>query len=486
MNKRRRNILIVVGGLVLLIIVAVVAGKSRHSDAATVAEQTVKYTAFTTKLPENGVVQRPRTQTIATEISGNLENIYVHAGDHVTGGQLLATISNPQIVSTANGSADSYRSAVAHAQSAALAARASLLTARERLTQAQADLANGSQSGLGYGGGSAADQRAQAEATLSNAQTNLSDAQRTYNANRDLYTSKAISLDALQQSKVKYDLAKTAYDQAARALRSLGGQQQREQGVLRENLQSAQQAYQQAQSAADATAAQADAARAGSDYQFAAEQAARTQIRAPFSGTLLSVAAQAADALRPIQPGDSVSVGQTIFTLAADDAFIVRTKVDEQDIINVRQGQRAQITGEDFPGKTLFGHVMAISPIAQKSDDPSSTARQIITTIRLDSSPAFLRDGMSVDVDILTTNIARAVVVPNDAVMKDGAKRFVYVIQKGTAHKQPVRTGLSNDAQTVISGGLRPGDVIVAEKPVTIADGASVAAAPSPSPSQSP
>lgn len=478
--------LIVAGGLVLLVLVAAVAGRGRHSSATTVRQQTVSYATFTTKLPENGVIQRPRTQTLAAMISGNVGNIFVHAGDRVASGQLLATIENPQIVNTAQTSADAYRSAAAHAQSAALQARASLISARTRLTQAQADLANGSQSGLGYGGGSAADQRAQAEANVANAQTNLSDAQRVYAANRDLYANKAISLDALQQSKVKYELAKTTYDQAVRALHSLGAQQGREQGVLVENLRSAQQAYQQAQAAADATAAEADASRAGSEYQFAADQAARTQIRAPFAGVVLSVASQASDALRPIQPGDTVQAGQTMFTLGGDSAFIVRTKVDEQDIINVHLGQRATITGEDFPNKTLSGHVIAISPVAQKSDDPSSTARQIITTIRLDGSPAFLRDGMSVDVDILTTDLPHAIVVSNDSIVKDKGKSFVYAVNQGVAHKRPVRVGQSNDTQSVILSGLHPGDVIVAEKPVEVVDGGPVAAAPSAAPSKSP
>lgn len=484
--NRNRNILIAAGGLVLLVLFAVLAGRGRHSAATTVKQQTIVTTAFVSKLPENGVVQRPRTQTLAATVGGNVASIFVRAGDRVQAGQLLATIDNPQIASTAQTSADAYRSAAAHAQSAQLQARAALIAARTRLTQAQADLANGSQSGLGYGGGSAADQRAQAQASLSNARTNLADAQRVYLANKELYANKAISLDALQQSKVKYELAQTAADQAARSLRSLEGQQGRERGVLIENLQSAQQAYRQAQAASDATAAQADASRAGSEYQFAADQAARTAIRAPFAGIVLSVASQPGDALRPIQPGDSVQPGQTIFTLGGDSAFIVRTKVDEQDIINVHVGQRANISGEDFPDKTLSGHVIAISPVAQKSDDPSSTARQIITTIRLDESPSYLRDGMSVDVDILTKDIRRALVIPNDAIVKEKGKAYVYVVGGGIAHKREIRITDSNDTQSIVRSGLHAGDVIVAEKPVDVTDAAPVAAAPSAAPSKSP
>ncbi len=79
-----------------------------------------------------------------------------------------------------------------------------------------------------------------------------------------------------------------------------------------------------------------------------------------------------------------MSAGQALFTMAADDRYIVRTTVDEQDIAGVRVGQRAIVGGEDFGSATLGGRVVAISPIAQKSDDPSNTSRQVLTTIALD------------------------------------------------------------------------------------------------------
>ena len=482
MNTRRRNIFIVVGGLALLLIIAVAAGKGRHSSAPTVKVQTISLTAYATKLPENGVVQHPRLQAIPAQISGNIGSVLVRPGDHVTAGQLLATINNPQILSTAQTSADAMRSAQAHAQGASLQAQATLIAARERLTQAQADMANGSQSGLGYGGGSAADQRANADANLANAETNLHEARRLYDADVNLYNQKAISRDAVDQAKAKLDQTQVSYNQAKLARQSLGAQLGRSRQVLADNLRSAQQAYAQAQAAADVSAAYADAARAGHDYQYASQQAAATQVRAPFEGIILSQASESSDALRPLQPGDAVQLGQTLFTMSSNNAFIVRAKVDEQDIINVHLGQRANVTGEDFPGKTLTGHVVAISPIAQKSDDPSSTARQIITTIRLDASPSYLRDGMSVDVDILTTDIRQAIVVPNVAIVRDHGKTYVYVVDKGIAHKRGVRLGQANDAKSIVRSGLRPGDQIVAEKSVEIVDGGPVAAAPSASP----
>jgi len=494
MNKRRRNILIVVAGLVLLVVVAAIAGRFRSGGATVVREQTIRYRPFTIRLPESGVVQHPQTQTIASQIAGNLGRIFVKAGDRVYAGQLLATIENPQILSNAQSSAQAYRSAAARARSAdangrtnIAQAEANVETARARLAQAQQDVANGSQSGLGYGGTTAADQRAQADANLANAETTLREARRIWMADQDLYANKAISRDQLDQARAKFDQARVADNQARLQRVSLGGQLTRSQEVLRDNLRSAQEGFTQAETAlaaaqvqaggGDVAAANAEAARAGSEYTFAQEQAAETQVRAPYSATVLSVAAEKSDALRPLQSGDPIELGQPLFTLAGDQGFVVRTKVDEQDIINVQFGQRAQVTGEDFPGRTLSGRVVVISPIAQKSDDPSSTARQVITTIRLDRAPSFLRDGMSVDVDILTTDLPHAIVVPNDAVLREDRKKYVYVVRQGIAHKQPVRIVKSNDTSSVVASGLRIGDVIVAQKPTGLLDGAPIAQA---------
>jgi len=152
----------------------------------------------------------------------------------------------------------------------------------------------------------------------------------------------------------------------------------------------------------------------------------------------------------------------------------------------VRIGQRANVSGEDFGGKSLAGHVAAVSAIAQRSDDPSNTARQVITTVALDGTLPFLRDGMTVDVDIVTHDEPHVLTVPTDAIGRgDDRKPYVFVVKDGVAHKAFVRTGASNDATTVITRGIARGDRIVAEHDAAIKDGSPVRPAPSPSPGAS-
>ncbi len=500
MDPGRRRTILVIGGLALLVLVIVALRPSR-GPSHVVRVAVVGYAPFTIALPESGIVQYPQIETISSRVSGNIGRIFVKAGDRVTAGQLLGTIENPQIASNAQSSAEAYRSATARAESAEVTggsnvvqAQANLEIARARLAQARQDLANGLQSGLGYGETTAADQRAQADANLANAATVLREARRVFVAYQDLYDNKAVSRDQLDQAKAKFDEAQVAYGQARLQRGSLGTQLTRSRTVLEDNLRSAQESFAQAQAqlgtarveagGGDVAAARAEAGRAAADYAFAREQADATTIRAPYDATVLNVATEKNDPLRPLQPGDTVEAGQPLLLLAGQRAFVVRTRVDEQDVINVRLGERAQITGEDFPGRVLDGYVVEISPIAQKSDASASGARTVATTIRVERPPPFLRDGMSVDVNILTIDAPHAIVVPNDAITREGGTANVYVVRQGSAYRRSVRVGPSNETTSVIESGLRSGDVIVTQGTTGLTDGARVAAPTPSSPSR--
>ena len=508
--NRRRNLIILGGALAAIVIIAIVAGAAKpKSTGVTVTTQSVSYARFTTRLPETGTLQRPQTQTLAALVSGNLGSINVHPGDHVTAGQLIATIVNPQLGSTLANARDALLSAQARVKtvgetnaalpaqnrSSVVQAQAAVEQARFALNQARQDAVSGSQSGLGYGGSSAEEQRLAANANVANADTNLSEAQRIYNANKDLYANKAISNDQLDASQAKLVQAQVQANQAHRqrdfTIANLG----RQRPVLQDRVRASEDSLRQAQAqlaAAQANAAQsksgdldsarADAAKAASDYQYAADQVARLQIHAPISGTVQTIATQTTDTLRQLQPGDAVTVGQALVTIASETGLVVRTKVDEQDVASIRVGQRANVSGEDLGGKTLPGHISSISAVAQKSDDPSNTARQVITTVALDKMLPFLRDGMTVDVDILTRDMPHMLAVPNDAIRKEptGAT-YVYIIADGKAKKMPIKTGIANDAQTIVSSGVKPGDVIVTENNPLVTEGAAVSPKPKPS-----
>jgi multidrug efflux pump subunit AcrA (membrane-fusion protein) len=514
-TKRRRNLLIVLGALVLFIIIAVV-GSRAHTTVRTVRVVTVNRSGFETKLPETGLVQRPQTEILAALVGGNVERIAVKPGQHVSAGQLLVSISNPQLVNAEQDAHDAYVSAAGHARSAqstnaalpaqnhssVVQAQANLEQARFNLNQAIQDARSGAESGLGYGGQSADAQRAQADAAVANALTELHEQQRLAAADQDLYAQKALSRDALDQQQAKLAESQITYGQQVRLRDETYAQLARQGPVLGDRVKAARDAVTQAQAAlasAQATAAQdksgdvqsaeADASQRFADWRYAADQVGRLRIVAPYAGTVQSVATESTDTLRPLQPGDPVTVGQAMVTLAGDQGFVVRARVDEQDIANVRTGQLALVSGEDLGTTTLPGHVATIGAVAQKSDDPSNTARQVVTTIALDRTVPYLRDGMNVDIDIVTNHDARALALPNDALRHDLAgKPYVLLVRSGKTVQQPVTVRASNDVATVILSGVHTGDVVVDDADVAIVSGIAVKPtfAPTPVPSHGP
>jgi HlyD family secretion protein len=430
--KRTRNALIVVGAILVLIVITVAASRRGGSAALTVPTQKVAYSAFTVKLPENGTVMHPNTVTIPTLVAGNIRRIYVKAGDRVSAGQLLATVDNPAIDYTAAGSAADYGNAVANVSTA-------------KVNEQNA--------------------RVQYQASVDTQKSALDEARRVYDADIALYQQKAIARSTVDADKAKLDQAQVAYDQAVEQLK-LGAVS----GYGQNSVQ----------------AAEADAEKAQIVNAQNQEQVAFTRIVAPASGVIQTVAANPNDPLRPLQQGDAVTAGQSLFTVAQSEGFIVRTQVDEQDIVNVALGLAADVSGQDFPGKTIAGRVTAIAPDAEKSTDASSTAKQVLTTITLDRSPNYLRDGMSADVDILTTNIPHAISIPTTAIVKLKGKSYAYVVTAGVAKKRAIVTGLAGDTQTLVKSGLAPGDVIVSANVPGLLDGTKVKPSSSPSASPSP
>ncbi|MGR4065331.1 MAG: efflux RND transporter periplasmic adaptor subunit [Vulcanimicrobiaceae bacterium] len=429
--SRNLKLLIAVVLLVALIGIAVLLGRGKH-ESTPVKTAVVALKPFVIKLPENGVVMHPRTETIPTLVGGNIDKILVRAGQPVQAGQLLATVYNPNTQFAAQSSQADYSSSEADVSTA-------------RVNEQNA--------------------KVQYEASVNTTKSQLDLAQKTYDEDVTLFKDNAIPHFQLDTDKAKLDQARVAYDQALAQLQ-LGAVS----GYGQNSVQ----------------AAQAAAQKAGIVNAQNAEQVQFLSIVAPFDGVIQTIASNPNDALRDVQPGDLVTAGQSLFTIAEGSSYIVKAQVDEQDIINVRIGQRASVSGQDFGNHTISGSVQAIAPVATKSTDASSTAKQILTTIALDSTPEFLRDGMTADVDIFTTDIPHALVIPNDAISTKGGKSYVYVIAGGAAHKRQISIGKQSDTQTIVLSGLKPGDVVADDKTVVLTDGMAARPAPSASPSPTP
>jgi membrane fusion protein (multidrug efflux system) len=79
--------------------------------------------------------------------------------------------------------------------------------------------------------------------------------------------------------------------------------------------------------------------------------------------------------------------------------------------------------------------------------------------------------------EILTGVQQQAVVIPAVAVYRGagaGAESYVFVADNGKASRRVVRVGRETDGKLEITEGLKPGDLLVAEQRIELADGVKV------------
>ena len=245
------------------------------------------------------------------------------------------------------------------------------------------------------------------------------------------------------------------------------GQQQL---VARESVEQARQARISAQATAEqARSALQAVARGGSEEQqeaarVAAAEAAldKTRVRATVAGTVLT---------RAVEPGDTVQPGSVLLELASDGPTELRVPVDEKNLGVLAVGQQAQAVADAWPQRPFPATVSWISPSVD------SSRGSIEVRLQVDPVPEFLRQDLTVSVNILSARKEQALVVPNTALVTaaDGS-RTIWVVRDGRLAMAPVRLGLRGTTASEVVEGLAAGEEIVADATAGLAQGQRVRA----------
>lgn len=200
------------------------------------------------------------------------------------------------------------------------------------------------------------------------------------------------------------------------------------------------------------TEAQAEAAvtQAKNDLEEAKEALAGVVIKAPVSGTILSVAGAA---------GDEVTAGRTFIRLGRLDELQVKAMVTQSDVEKLKIGQKASVTLATRAGRNYPGRVAHIDPMATTSGDLVRYG----VLIAFDRRPANLLLGQNATITVTTEESADAVHIPAQAARLRGDGTAVVTVQGGDGRtaERTVRTGVRGDQYIEIVDGLQEGDRVV-------------------------
>ena len=237
----------------------------------------------------------------------------------------------------------------------------------------------------------------------------------------------------------------------------------------------------------------------------ARDQLAKTIIYAPMDGTISSQSSEVGERV----VGTGSFAGTEIMRVADLANMELRVRVNENDIVNVKLGDRAVIAIDAYPGRKFTGTVSEIGSSAQGGSAASQLAAlsddvtNFLVRIRVAEPGVQLRPGMSATADIETRTVENVVSVPIQSVTvrasggqtteemrKEAAKaaenksgggavdaaaekrearrqrevllKVAFVRQGDTVKLVPVETGLADNTHLEIKSGLRAGDEVVA------------------------
>ena len=382
----------------------------------------------------SGKVKALNTVDVGAQVSGEVTRLFVEVGDEVQKGDLIAQIDQV----TQKNSLSNEQASLEQSEAGLQSARAESLSRQAGLKSAQADLAS-------------------RQAELRQAQADFSRLQGL------------LAIDAISQQD--YDTQGTKLQTAQAAVAN-----------ARAAIDTAKAAI--ATTAANINSQQAALRKSQTNVSTAQEDLSYTTIRAPMSGTVVSVTTE---------QGTTVNANQTaptIVTLADLSTVRINAQISEADVINVKAGLPVYFNIIGNPDRKYDAILKAIEPAPEKISDTSSTDAAIyyVGYIEVPNTERRFRIDMTAQVYIVINQAKDALLIPSAALQPAGktgkSKNSKNVSTKntvtnvdsdstatmanvrvlkadGTVVEQAVKVGINNRVNAEILSGLKKGDEVI-------------------------
>ncbi len=249
------------------------------------------------------------------------------------------------------------------------------------------------------------------------AQRNLARAE--FQRYQNLHAREYVSAQELEQRRAQMQVAEANYDTAVR------------------ERNSAQARMQQAQAAVNTAQARLRTTQVG---------LSETVVRAPFAGQI---------GAKQFELGDYVSPQQALVKLVNAGMLEVSFNVPERYIGQLRGGLPVEVQTESFPGTTFAGQITFVSPVV------STENRSVNVKATINNSGGQLQPGQLADIRLILGSRQNALMVPEESVIPQGEKYYVYTVQEGKAAFRPVEVGERTPGWVEIVSGIKETDRVL-------------------------
>jgi HlyD family secretion protein len=191
--------------------------------------------------------------------------------------------------------------------------------------------------------------------------------------------------------------------------------------------------------------------------ELAQAKLAYTTLKAPVDGVLIA---------RNVEPGDVVQPGETLMQLSPSGETQMVVQIEEKNLHLLALNQSALASADAYPDQLFSAQLVYINP------GIDSDRGSVEVKLQVPEPPDYLRQDMTVSVDIKVASRSDAVLVSSAAVHDvNSVAPWVLKLDGKQVHRQVVTLGLRSDGMSEVLTGLSAGDQVVPVSSVTVTDG---------------
>ena len=153
--------------------------------------------------------------------------------------------------------------------------------------------------------------------------------------------------------------------------------------------------------------------------------------------------------------GATVGTDANLFKIIDLSRVWIDANVFEKDLQRVKLGQEVKVFVPAFTGTTFSGKVILVSSVV----DPDTRSVKVRTEVP--NGDGRLKPDMFANVEIVTDLRRAAISIPQSAVLTDGGKTVVFVMDGNNFTKRVVTTGMQGGDRIEIIEGLKEGETVV-------------------------
>jgi RND family efflux transporter MFP subunit len=312
----------------------------------------------------------------------------------------------------------------------------------------------------------------QSEAALRAAQANLASAM----SDRENYAALLFSADAtIKQSRSNLEYSTTEVQRYKKlATEGAVSFEQRDQTLRQFNSDTAAiEVAEHNRQAQLAQLASANARIASAKQSVESAQASLKQLMALQGFQKVVAPADGVITNRFVDAGSLVAAGGSsgtteLLSMAKTDELRIYVDVPQSDYRFIHNGDKAELSLQEFPGRTFIGKVTNIA------GSLNSTSRTLQTEIRIDNSKHVLKPGSYAEVRFNFQNMSPPVMIPSSASVTKNDGLYVAVEKNNKVQYKKIEVARDYGNKLAVSKGLSANEVVLLDPPDGLSNGSTV------------